>query len=89
MCPVCYGDVRVLDLPCGHGMCRACTTRWFSVSETCPVCRTRVKIAYCSDTDFERVEHKRRRLSRLRAKGYGHTLTTNIIVTKYGLTRIS
>lgn len=77
MCPVCYGDHRLLHLPCGHGMCRSCTKRWFTVSDTCPTCRTRVGVSLVS----EGVD----RLCRLMRLGYD---TTSVFVTDQGVTTL-
>jgi len=80
MCPVCYGDdARVIYFPCGHGMCRSCTTRWFSRRQNCPTCRAHVAVSFCTDEDG--VE----RLSRLRARGYD---TTSVFITACGVTTL-
>jgi len=80
MCPVCYyGDVRVF-FPCGHGMCRECTERWFVVSDTCPMCREYVGVCPTHATP-EMID----RVARLRTRGYE---TTSVFLTHEGSTTL-
>lgn len=42
MCPVCLAKEAEVEVePCLHGYCADCLRRWFAVSLTCPVCRSR------------------------------------------------
>jgi len=80
MCPVCYGDHRVcVFFPCGHGLCRACTERWFAVSDTCPMCREYVGVS--TTATAEMVD----RIANLRAKGYE---TTSVFLRCEGSTSL-
>tara|TARA_A100001015_G_scaffold279398_1_gene340550 strand:+ start:16 stop:537 length:522 start_codon:yes stop_codon:yes gene_type:complete len=39
-CPVCQENVRLLNLPCSHGICRSCLAQWSNHGgTTCPTCR--------------------------------------------------
>lgn len=78
MCPVCYGETRVY-FPCGHGLCRACTQRWFAANQTCPVCRDYVGVNLSSTSTA--IDS----LLRLRRRGYE---TTSVFMTCEGSTTL-
>jgi len=45
-CPVCLETTDTRWLACGHGMCRACSRRWFDEhgARSCPLCRAGVEM---------------------------------------------
>jgi hypothetical protein len=47
-CPVCYENVGVTTLRCGHDLCVRCLKRW---SRNCPTCRCNDHIEFV-DEDF-------------------------------------
>ena len=53
LCPICYDpitkDTGITTLACTHSYHLGCISRWFSVDESCPCCRS-------PPTDYELVE---------------------------------
>lgn len=46
-CPICFENVLLDTLPCGHSMCTECLVRWAEALEsrpvTCPICRQHIQ----------------------------------------------
>lgn len=41
-CPVCFEITVCMQTKCGHYICEPCLDKWFYLSTTCPLCRTRL-----------------------------------------------
>ena len=59
-CPVCYElvcneDDREHVPECGHVICKSCMESWLDYSETCPMCRSVVRMPYEHHREFELV----------------------------------
>ena len=43
LCPICNEKKFNISLPCKHFFCQDCIKNWMIKSETCPICRTKLK----------------------------------------------
>ena len=64
-CKICFSHIdQKIKLPCGHGICKSCLTKWSLISNnqdnnkdiTCPFCR-KVILTY-SEINFERDNYR-------------------------------
>jgi hypothetical protein len=51
LCPICEEKKVELSLPCSHFFCEDCIKKWVIKSETCPLCRFKLKHSNKEETE--------------------------------------
>ena len=51
LCPICDENKVEVSLPCSHFFCEKCIKSWVIKSETCPLCRFKLKIKKDNEKD--------------------------------------
>ena len=44
LCPLCLENLVSLSLPCSHFFCEKCIKTWIGKSDSCPLCRYKIKL---------------------------------------------